>query len=105
MRSTFKLFVFAFATLLVMQAAARAEGCTQIMGNPESKEGIAVCDGNSVEIGGKIKDVSTQTPVGGKNGFFQKAGSDGEAAVRGAGQGIEHGAHELGKVFSNAFGW
>jgi hypothetical protein len=42
-----------------MQAVAHAEDCTQIMGNPESKEGIAVCDGNSVEIGGKIKDVST----------------------------------------------
>ena len=81
------------ASVLSAQTAQAAD-CKQIMGNPESKEGVAVCNDNSVEIGGKIKDVSTHTPLGGQNGFFQKAGTDAQGA-----------AQRAGKFFSKTFKW
>lgn len=83
--------------ILAMQTA-RAADCTQIMGNPESKEGVAVCDDNSVQIGGKIKDVSVRTPLGGENGFAQKAGRDIEDGAHAVGKGAEHVTQEAGKV-------
>jgi hypothetical protein len=82
---------------LAMQTARAAE-CTQIMGNPESKEGVSVCNDGSVEVGGKIKDVSMHTPLGGENGFPQKAGHDIEDGVHAAGKAAEHITQETGKV-------
>jgi hypothetical protein len=75
------------------------------MGNPESKEGVSVCSDGSVEIGGKIKDVSMHTPLGGQNGFPQKAGRDIEGAANKIGKGGEHLAHETGKALAKVFGW
>jgi hypothetical protein len=89
---------------LAMQTA-RAADCSQIMGNPESKEGVSVCNDGSVEVGGKIKDVSMHTPLGGENGFPQKAGRDIEGGVHAVGDGAEHVTHEAGKVLKRVFGW
>jgi hypothetical protein len=89
----------------VAMQTARAAECTQIMGNPESKEGVSVCNDGSVEIGGKIKDVSMHTPLGGENGFPQKAGRDIEHGVHTVGKGAEHIAQEAGKVLKKILPW
>src|SRR5579884_2610867 len=95
----------AVLSVLSVVQTARAAECTQIMGNPESKEGVALCDDNSVQIGGKIKDVSMHTPLGGENGFFQKGGRDIEGGVHAVGKGAEHVTQEAGKVLQKIFRW
>jgi hypothetical protein len=115
MRPTLQLIALTFGAFLVAQSA-QADDCTQIMGNFESHEGVRVCKDGSVEIGGKIADVSTHTPLGGYNGFPQKAGRDIEGAAHAVGHGAEHAAHEVGKgaehathevgkALAKAFGW
>lgn len=97
MRPAFKTIAFlgAFGTLVGVQSAKAAD-CHQVMGNFESHEGVSYCDDGSVEVGGKIKDVSTHTPLGGKNGFFQKAGRDGQGVVQRANQNFKGAMHAIG---------
>ncbi|MGY4509647.1 hypothetical protein [Bradyrhizobium sp. BWC-3-1] len=104
MKSALKMAAYTLGFLAVMQSAHAAD-CTQIMGNAESKEGVSVCSDGSVEVGGKIKDVSTHTPLGGPNGFPQETGRKAEETVHAVGAGVEHATHEVGKAFAKAFGW
>jgi hypothetical protein len=58
---------------------------------------VKICDGHAeVGFGGPIADVTWQTPLGGKDAFFPKAGRDIEGAVAQTGHNIEDGAHWVG---------
>jgi hypothetical protein len=104
MKSVFRAAAYTLGVLAVVQSAHAAD-CTQIMGNPESKEGVSVCSDGSLEVGGKIKDVSMHTPLGGPNGFPQEAGRKTEETIQAVGKGAEHVTHEAGKAIAKVFGW
>jgi hypothetical protein len=105
MRSTLKVIGLTFGALFMLQTAYADDGCTQIMGNPETKDGVKVCNDGSVEVGGQIKDTSMETPLGKGDAFVPKAGRDIEGAAHAVGHGVEHLGGEINKIGQQIFGW
>jgi len=62
-------------------------------------------DETSIGFSGPIKDVDKDHPVGKGDAFIPKAGRDAQRVVQDVGHGVEHGTHEVGKVFAHVFGW
>jgi hypothetical protein len=103
-----QLIVAAVAAALITGNAAIAQSpdgqkCQTHVNTDKGDGGVQVysCkDGEGgITVGGPIKDVDVQHPLGGHNAFFPKAGRDINDGAIAVGKGVEHLGQEIGKLF------
>jgi len=108
-QSSSSLAIAGEATLVAQTGGGGDQACQTHLNTDKGEGGVQVysCkDGEGgISVGGPIKDVDWDHPVGKGDAFLPKAGRDAQTVVQDVGHGVEHATHEVGKFFSKAFGW